>query len=95
MQKTNTGWVQQEWPKPDVLEVGQLNIINQPLVNRQKIIFPPLRIKLGLMKQFVKAFNKENYCFKYLRESFPNLGQEKLKAGIFHGPQTMEMKKDK
>lgn len=47
------------------------------------------------MKQFVKAFNKENYCFKYLRESFPNLGQEKLKAGIFDGPQTMEMKNDK
>ena len=77
-------WVQQERIKCDVFEVGQLNIINQPLVDHQKTVFPSLHIKLGLVKQF--ALNKENDCFKYSRKSFPSLKQKKLKAGIFDGP---------
>ena len=52
-------------------------------------------MKLGLMKQFFKALNKENDCFKYLRESFPGLSEEKLKTGIFHRPQIKNMKNDK
>ena len=40
------------------------NVINEPLVEREKIVFTPLNIKLGLIKQFVKALNKEGDCFK-------------------------------
>ena len=33
--------------------VGEKNIVQAPLVNQEKILFLPLHIKLGLMKQFV------------------------------------------
>ena len=35
-------------------------------VDRKKIILPPLHIKLGLTKQFVKALDKDGDCFKYI-----------------------------
>ena len=77
---TDKRCVQREWPKRDVLEVIWLNIINQLLVDHHKIVFPPLHIKLGFMKQFVKVLNKENDCFKYLRESFPVLSEKKTEG---------------
>ena len=45
-------------------------------------MLPPLHIKLGLMKQFVKALDKNGGCFKYLRRFFPGLSLEKLKGGF-------------
>ena len=47
------------------------------------------------MKRFFKAFNKENDCFKYLRESFPGASEEKLKDDIFDWPQIRKMKNNK
>ena len=49
---------------------GEKNIQAQPLVERSKIVFPPLHIKLGVMKQFVKALNKEGACFKLSAANF-------------------------
>ena len=46
--------------------VGQTNVINEALFSRDKIILPPLHIKLGLMKQFVKALDKDGPCFVYI-----------------------------
>ena len=46
---------------------------------RENIIFPPLHIKLGLIKPYVKALSKEGDCFRYLCASFPELREEKLK----------------
>ena len=46
------------------------------------------------MKQFLKALNKEGQCFGYLRSSFASLSEEKLKAGIFSGPQIRTMIND-
>jgi hypothetical protein len=40
------------------MSVGQANIIHEPLISRENIILPPLHIKLGLIKQFVKALDK-------------------------------------
>ena len=37
------------------MRVGEANVINEPLVAREKIIIVPLHIKLSLMKQFVKT----------------------------------------
>lgn len=54
---------------------------------REHIILPPLYIKLGLLKQYVKALNKEGECFQYISRSFPKLSAVKLKARIFYGPQ--------
>ena len=47
----------QYWPAREDLAVGDKNLINEPLVNRDRIILPPLHIKLSLMKQFVKALD--------------------------------------
>ena len=70
------------------------NIINEPLVNRYRIILPPFHIKLGLMKQFVKALNKNDDCFSYIVKTFPGLSTEKLNAGIFDGPQIRKLMQD-
>ena len=72
-----------DWPVRTELKVGEQNVIAAQLVPRDKIIFPPLHIKLGLMKQFVKALDKEGDCFQYICKAFPGLSNEKLKAGIF------------
>lgn len=87
-------WVQSNWPPRSDLKPGDPNILHQPLVDRKNIIFPPLHIKLGLMKQFVKALSTEGDCFKYLISAFPSLSFEKIKAGVFDGPQIRQLVKD-
>jgi len=46
---------------------------------------PPLHVKLGLMKQFVKASDKSGGCSNTCG-FFPELSLEKRKAEIFDGP---------
>lgn len=87
-------WVRKDWPSRKAMVPGKLNVINKPLVSRDRIILPPLHIKLGLMKQFVKALNRDGDCFKYISKKFHNLSTEKLKAGIFDGPQIRRLIKD-
>ena len=87
-------WSQKVWPVREELKVGERNVINVPLVNRDRIILPPLHIKLGIMKQFVKALDKSGGCFNFLSHKFPGLSTEKLKAGIFDGPQIRQLVKD-
>ena len=70
------------------------NVINDPLVDRDRILFPPLHIKRGLIKQFTKAMDKDGDCFTYLCQAFPGLSVEKLKAGIFDGPQIRQLIRD-
>ena len=48
---------------------------------------PLLHIKLGLIKQFVKALDKDGAAFKYLQNLFPKLSEAKVKGDIFIGPQ--------
>ena len=52
---------------------------------------PPLHIKLGLVKQFVKALNKDGDAFQHIDALFPYLSDAKKKAGIFTGPQIRQM----
>ena len=87
-------WVKKDWPVREKLVVGEKNVINEPLVNRDPIILPPLHIKLSLMKQFVKALDRDGACFSYICSQFPSLSNEKLKAGIFDGPQIRKLIKD-
>ena len=47
-------WERKNLPKRDQMVISQDNTIKETLVEKSKIIFPPLHIKLGLMKQFVK-----------------------------------------
>jgi hypothetical protein len=46
------------------------------------------------MKNFSKAMNKHSKDFEFLREKFPNLGDSKLKRGIFIGPQIRKIIND-
>lgn len=56
---------------------------------------PPLHIKLGLMKNFVKAMDTKGTGFLYLKETFGNvLSDAKLKVGIFVGPQIRQVISD-
>ena len=80
-------WTEKDGPVRDRLNVGEKNVIAEQLVPRDKIVFPPLHIKLGFMKQFVKVLDKDGDCFQYICKNFPSLSNENLKAGIFDGPQ--------
>ncbi|XP_076351330.1 uncharacterized protein LOC143247340 [Tachypleus tridentatus] len=75
------------WPQRTEFSVGRHNVKCESLVDLQKVLFPPLHIKLGLMKQFSTALDKESAAFKYLRDFFPKLSKAKVKAGVFVGPQ--------
>lgn len=87
-------WTKKIWPVRSELLPGSLNVIRLPLVSRDKILLPPLHIKLGLIKQLVKGLNKEGKCFKYLFEKFPSLSDAKIKEGIFVGPDIRKLMKD-
>ena len=63
------------------------NVKWEPLIDPRKVLMPPLHIKLGLIKQFVTALDKESAAFKYLQDLFPQLSEAKVNAGIFVGPQ--------
>lgn len=76
-----------EWPQRTEFTVGRNNVKWEPLVDPQKVLMPPLHIKLGLIKQFVKALDKNSSAFKYLQDLFPKLSEAKVTAGIFVGPQ--------
>ena len=70
------------------------NFIHEPIVSKDKIIFPPLHIKLGLMNQFVKALHLDGECFQHILRTFPGLSYEKIKAGVFDGPQIRTLVRD-
>lgn len=82
------------WPTRECIRPGSKNVVQKPLVDRSKILLPPLHIKLGLMKQFVKALDKNGECYTYLEMKFPGISNAKLKEGIFDGPQIRTMLKD-
>ena len=69
-----------------VLGVNSIQVYH--LVNRSKIDLLPLHIKLGIVKQFVKALTKNADCFRYICCEFSELTIEKLNAGVFNGPQS-------
>lgn len=78
---------QHSWPQRSEFQIGQHNVKNKPIVEPDRILMPPLHIKLGLMKQFVKALRQDSEAFQYLKTFFPKLSEAKIKAGIFVGPQ--------
>ncbi|KAF2356785.1 hypothetical protein FHG87_012459 [Trinorchestia longiramus] len=87
-------YVRQEWPSRQGLKPGTHNVVSHPLVELSKILLPPLHIKLGLMKNFIKALDREGGGFAFLYQKFQRKGIEKIKAGISDGPQIRELIKD-
>ena len=91
----NEHWIREQWPKRNEFTVGEMNIRNESLVPPDKVILPPLHIKLGLMKQYVKSLDKGGECFKYIFQKFSFLSYEKIKAGVFDRPKMRQLLKDK
>jgi hypothetical protein len=87
-------YIRKDWPPRKTLVPGQKNVAHDPLVDPKKIFLPPLHIKLGLMKNFVKAMNKQSKAFTYLRQMFPRISDAKIKEGVFVGPQIREVMND-
>jgi len=54
-------------PKRTSLTPGEKDVVNPPLVLQEKIFLPPLHIKLGLLRNFVKGMDKTGRGFEYLR----------------------------
>ena len=86
--------VQRDWPARSHLQPGSFNVLSHALVNPQKILLPPLHIKLGIMKNFVKALDKKGRFVAFIKNKFPRISEAKLEAGIFDGPQIRELMKD-
>ena len=79
-------YVRKHWPARDEIEQGKHNFKQKPLLQSNRIHLPPLHIKLGLFKQFVKDLDKDFFAFAYLAKKFPSLSKGKIKEGIFIGP---------
>ena len=88
-------YVKRDWPIRDNMQPGSKNVLHVPLVDRDNVIMPPLHIKLGLMKNFVKALDNDSDAFQYLCKKFPKLSYAKVKEGVFIGPQIRKIIADR
>ena len=80
------------WPTRQSPQIGRHNVCHQPLVSSANVFLPPFHIKLGLMKNFVKAMDQEGNDFKFLKDFFEaHKSDAKLKAGIFVGPEIRKL----
>ena len=89
----NQHYDRQEWLLRQGLKPGLQNIQSHPIIEQNKTLLPLSHIKLGVMKNFVKAMYREGSEFAFLQK-FPQINIEKLKAGIFDSPQIKELMKD-
>ena len=73
---------------------GEHSLKENRLVDMNKVLLPPLHIKLGLMKNFMKALHKNGAAFQHLSTVLPGLSAAKPKEGIFVRPQIQQVLKD-
>jgi hypothetical protein len=62
---------QKGWTQRIDFTRGSHNIKYMPLLETHKVLLQPLHITLRLMKNFVKALNRDGDTFKYLEDKFP------------------------
>ncbi|GBM46312.1 hypothetical protein AVEN_88006-1 [Araneus ventricosus] len=89
-------YIKRDWPQTASIKPVEhlLSLEHPPLAEPHKIIIHPLHIKLGLMKNLVKAMDKNGPAFKYPHEKFPRLSVAKIKEGVFVGPQIKQLFRD-
>jgi len=64
-------FIRKQWPARTQATLGRYNIKNMPLGDPNKILLPPLHIKLGLMKTSVKELGKrEGRGLKFPQDLF-------------------------
>ena len=66
-------YVEKQWSSHQAFTLRQKYLIQTTLVDPEKVILPLLHIKLGLMKNFVKAIDKEGCGFSHLKPMFSSL----------------------
>ncbi|GBL75699.1 hypothetical protein AVEN_155006-1 [Araneus ventricosus] len=84
-------YIKRDWPQIASFKPGEMNVKHPLLAEPHEIIIPPLHIKLDLVKNFVKAMDKNGPAFKYLHEKFPRLSVAKIKEGVFVGTQIKQL----
>ena len=67
--------MKKDWPVRNAFSIGQKNVIREPIVDTEKIILPPLHVKLGLAKNLIKAVKKDKLGFCYLKKILPELSK--------------------
>ncbi|UYV71936.1 hypothetical protein LAZ67_9001208 [Cordylochernes scorpioides] len=91
------------WRRHDrqlLLEIRELSpgknhsAILKECANYARGISKKKHIKLGLMKNFVKAMDRNASGFAYLKEKCSSISEAKIKEGIFVGPQIRELQQD-
>ena len=85
---------QKDWGSRSTFVPGEHSFKENHLVDMNKVFLLPLYIKIGLMKNFVKALHKNGAAFHHLSTVFLGLSAAKLKEGIFVGLQIREVLKD-
>lgn len=63
--------------------MGTKNVQHLLLVESNYTVPPPLHIKHGLIKNFVRATDQTAPAFRYLAEKFPGISATKSKEGVF------------
>ena len=76
-QDRSSHYIRKVWPPRQSMTPGQKKVAQKPLIESKSIYLPPLHIKLGLMKNFVKAMHKDDAGFNYLRKKFAKISEAK------------------
>jgi hypothetical protein len=76
-------------------KIGEFNVRSESMIPRDKVLLPPLHIKLGVMTQLAKRFNNNPALRSHLKKTFPHLSDAKIDAGIYNGPDIRKLVKDK
>ena len=84
-------YLDKNWPARKDLIPGSHDVLNSSLIERSKILLPPLHIKLGLAKQLVKALKPTSRAFRHIRQMFLSISEAKVKGGMIVGPQIRRM----
>jgi hypothetical protein len=88
-------YVNKLWPKRTSLTAGEKHVVSLPLILPEKKFLPPLHIKLGLMKNFVKGLDITGRGLEYVRNKLANVSDGKIVEGIIIGPQIRELMQDR
>ena len=88
-------YVRKVWPAGRNLTPGVKNVEKKSLVSTDKVLLPLLHLKLGIVKQFVKAMSRvQSAAFMHIFEILPKLSEAKIKEGVFTGPDIRELLKN-
>ncbi|GBM69575.1 hypothetical protein AVEN_219204-2-1, partial [Araneus ventricosus] len=87
-------YIKRDWTQRASFKHGEIIVEQPPLAEPHKITIPPSHIKLVLVRNLIKAMDKNGPAFKYLHEKFPRLSVAKIKEGVSVRPQIKQLFRD-